>query len=240
MRALTRHFLKWISFDLSFSRQVLGDSALMHGAIHHDVSNYIFPSRVAKWREINHVNNGRRINSFTTLTPSRNFSCLNRKHIFRTLHPIIALVKRLFYARKEQWPRGWDGGIVIDHAMGWKRREREEEKKATRRKFYKFLASRRLHTQNINFRIYKLSGVGLTFVPHSGAASFRSCRRRGFIYFAVDFNFSSFFPLTALFFRSVCDAAFDEADEAQRECWRKLKSKLIVIYIVRAIYKAPH
>lgn len=122
------NLFRFITFVLNKfpSYVVSGDAVLMHGAIH-DVSNYIFPSGVAKWREINHVNNGRRINSFTTLTPSRKFSCLNRKHIFRTLHPIIALVKCLFYARKEQWPRGWDGGIVIDHAMGWKKREKEKE-----------------------------------------------------------------------------------------------------------------
>lgn len=144
----------------------------------------------------------------------------------------------LILCRKEQWPRGWDGGIVIDHAMGWKKPEKGGKEEGKRQPDESFINS----SPAVDC-IHRILIFAFTNCRASVWLSFRTPAQRilglvvgvrafrGFIYFAVDFNFSSFsFILRVLLF--VCDAAFDEADEAQRKCWRKLKSKLIAIYMI--------
>lgn len=90
------------------------------------------------------------------------------------------------------------------------------------------------------FAFTNCRALGLTFVPHSGAASF-SFLSSAFVLFMDLFTLPSilicrafFLTLQSIFFCLRCCFCWNKwSTKRARECWRKLKSKLIVIYIVR-------
>lgn len=108
-----------------------------------------------KRKEIYHVNNGRRINSFTTLTlrpkVPMGFFVRSRSIFFApSTSPNHRLLRAFFMQERGTMTERVElGGIVIDHATGGK--ARKDTKKG--RNFYEFFPRRRLHTQNINSRI---------------------------------------------------------------------------------------
>lgn len=129
-----------------------------------------------------------------------------------------------FLARREQWPVGCDGGIVIDHAMG--RKEWKKERRRRKQPDESFTNSSPavdcIHRILIfAFTNCRGDGVWLSFrTPSQRVLVLVVCVRAScrFIYFAVDFNFSSIFHLEALFpLFCACEAVVDKADKALRE-----------------------